>query len=191
MDLSWADETDEWHEWRSHGLGGSDAPALMEVSPWTSVFELWADKCGLMPKFKGNEWTERGKRLEPIAREIYEKQAGAKFPEDRLIHPEFSFVRANFDGVNHDLKKVLEIKCPGPKDLQTAANGRVPRKYMPQIQWLLLVSGYSECDYVTFDGDADIYIKTVKAKPEYQEQLLEKAKWLWKYVEKFKGRGRG
>lgn len=176
-----------WHQFRSKGIGSSDMPVLMEVSPWSDVYTLWLDKTGQLPeemKFKGNWATERGSRLEPVAREKYEKMVGNLFPAETMIHKEYDFFRASFDGINHELKKVIEIKCPGKDSHQKALMGEVPAVYYPQVQWLMLVSGYDDLDYISWDGDSsDIVVVPVKANKEYQEKLKEKALWFWNLVQ--------
>ena len=37
----------EWHEWRRKGIGSSDAPAVMKVSPWMTPYMLWEIKRGV------------------------------------------------------------------------------------------------------------------------------------------------
>ena len=39
----------EWHEWRSHGIGGSDIGAILGLSKFASPWTVWADKQGLLP----------------------------------------------------------------------------------------------------------------------------------------------
>mgnify|MGYP000308297088 CR=1 FL=1 len=39
----------DWKLWRRGGLGASDLPAILGISPWASPFSVWADKCGLLP----------------------------------------------------------------------------------------------------------------------------------------------
>lgn len=176
----------QWHEFRSKGIGSSDIATIMGVSPFGDIYTLWLDKTNQLPeekKFKGNWATERGSRLEPIVREKYEKQMGLKFPDDIAIHKEFTFMRCSFDGINHDIKRVLEIKCPGKIAHQTALMGKVPDYYYPQCQWLLMVSGYNDLDYVSWDGESeDLVIVRVNADKEYQSKMIEAAKSFWDLV---------
>ena len=38
--------TKAWHEWRSQGIGASDAPAIMGENPWKSPAQVLREKCG-------------------------------------------------------------------------------------------------------------------------------------------------
>lgn len=57
------------HDRRRH-LGGSDAAAVMGLSPWTTPAQLWMEKTGRAPERKPDPMRERilkrGKKLEPI-----------------------------------------------------------------------------------------------------------------------------
>lgn len=179
--------TADWHQFRSHGIGSSEAATLMGVSPWLDLYTLWLDKTGQLPeekKFKGNWAADRGTRLEPIAREKYESIVGAKFPAEVGVHSEYPFIRASYDGVNHAMRRMLEIKCPGKDAHQKALIGEIPAYYYPQVQWLMLVSGYNKLDYVSWDGESEaISVIPVNADKDYQDKLIEKAKWFWNLVE--------
>lgn len=178
--------SDSWHRFRNKGLGSSDAAILMGVSPWGNVYDLWLEKTGQLPeykKFKGNYATDRGTRLEPIARDMFERRVGAKFAPEIGVHPEHEFIRASYDGVNHELKRMIEIKCPGKAAHQKALSGEVPEYYQPQTQWLMLVSGYDDLTYISWDGESDeLAIVEVKADKEYQQSLIKAAKEFWDLV---------
>ncbi len=57
------------HDRRKH-LGGSDAAAVLGLSPWTTPVQLWMEKTGRAPERKTDPMRERvlkrGKKLEPI-----------------------------------------------------------------------------------------------------------------------------
>lgn len=178
--------SEAWLKFRMKGIGSSDVPVIMGDSPWKTIYELWLEKTDQLPeekKFKGNWATERGQRLEPEVRSKYEAKVGALFSPEIAIHPEHNFARASFDGINHDLKKIIEIKCPGKDSHQKALDGKIPDVYLSQCQWLLFVSGYQDLDYISWDGESDLIIVPVKADAEYQNKILEAAKAFWHLVE--------
>jgi len=182
--------TKEWYEWRKGGLGASDAPIIMSVSPFQSRFELWAVKIGLMerPEFhpRAIEAMTRGKLLEDEARECYEKKVGVRFEKDvNVIHPTHDFIRASLDGYNAQYNRIVEVKCPGATDLKEAAMGRVPKKYLPQVQLQLLVTGAVACDYFTYDGKDGKAIE-VLPDPVYQQSLEKEMIAFWRLVQEQK-----
>lgn len=176
----------EWREWRGTGLGASDAPSFMGESPWTSVFELWLQKTGLMERPEPNPQQlaamRRGTELEPVVRDLFEKKIGKKFPPLSAYHDTYEFLRASFDGHNKEMNAILEIKCPNKLDHAKAVKGELPKKYVAQVQQQLLISNAEICYYVSWDGKSDIAVVEVKPDAEYQARLVETAVDFWARV---------
>lgn len=177
----------EWREWRGRGLGASDAPAIMGESPWQTPFELWLDKTGIRSRPPVNEFAlaamQRGTKLEPQARAIFEKKMGKLFPALSAEHDTHDFIRASFDGINMELNAICEIKCPGKESHAKAVKGQVPKNYIAQIQQQLLVSGLDLCYYVSWDGESShVEVVEVRADKAYQERLLAEVTDFWKRV---------
>jgi putative phage-type endonuclease len=173
--------SNEWLEWRKQGLGASDAPVIMGISPYTTPYQLWEEKVGLKSGFKGNWATQRGNRLEPQARAHFELENDADFIPTLATHSEFSWLRASLDGFNEVENSILEIKCPGKDDHGMAAAGRIPDKYWPQLQHQFLVTGARKAYYYSFDGSSG---HTVECYPDmdYIEGLFAKEKEFWQMV---------
>jgi putative phage-type endonuclease len=154
--------TKEWEEWRSKGLGASDAPIVVGASPWTTRYELFLQKTRLAPKPLINQFQvaamNRGHELEPKAREMYERISGYKFPATAIEHERMSYLRCSLDGFNSELNKLIEIKCPGKVDHAKAMQGIVPDKYYPQLQMQMLISEADKCDYISWDGVSDVLV---------------------------------
>ena len=147
-------EYKEFVQARKNYIGASDAAAIMGVSPWTSIYQLWEDKLGLAPDRPDNYAMKRGRELEPVAREAYTLFTGNVVAPKQVFHAEIRFMMANFDGLSQDLSVAVEIKCPGEKDHGLAKEGLVPEKYLPQLQHQLAVIGLDELDYFSYkDGD--------------------------------------
>ena len=147
--------SNSWLEWRKAGLGASDAPVVMGVSPWSTPHKLWEQKTGRDKKDGGNWATRRGTDMEPRARAHLELTTGMDFPALLAQHEKFAFMRASLDGWNAEHKIVLEIKCPGAEDMQKARDGKVPEKYYPQIQHQLFVTGAVKCYYYSYTETAE------------------------------------
>ena len=98
-------------------------------------------------------------------------------------HDEFPWMRASFDGITLDHEVIVEIKCPGMKDHQCALDGKVPEKYIPQLQHQLMVSGCKKLHYFSFDGEEGI-ILPVERDEEYQSHLLEEEILFWDNIQK-------
>lgn len=174
--------TEEWHEWRRRGIGSSDAPVVMGVSPWSTPYKLWETKLGLTKPNFSNYATQRGHELEPVARAQYELETGVAMPATLAVHESYPWLRASLDGWDALTKTVLEIKCPGKDDHATAVNGKVPDKYYPQLQHQLLVTGATKVDYYSFDGNKGVLVE-VLPDLEYIDKLFNAELEFWKLIE--------
>jgi putative phage-type endonuclease len=172
-----------WLEWRRQGIGASDAPVIMEVSPWTTPYQLWEVKTGLVIKEDTGNWaTDRGNRLEEVARSLYELKTGFDIPPKLVTHPEHEWIRASLDGYNETHNFLVEIKCPGADDHAKAMQGLIPEKYYPQIQHQLLASGAAKAHYISYDGADSLVIVEILPDGEYINQLYEKERDFWDLV---------
>jgi putative phage-type endonuclease len=172
---------DNWTAWRKKGLGSSDAPTIMGVSPWKTRFQLWEEKVGIGKPFMGNFATQRGTEMEPRARAAFELESGYDFSPIVAEHANYPFIRASLDGFNKEINSILEIKCPGKEDHETAKSGKVPEKYWPQLQHQLLVTGAAQCFYYSYDGETGATV-VVKPDVEYIKSLLEAETAFWDLV---------
>jgi len=173
---------DNWTLWRKKGLGSSDAPVIMGVSPWKTPLQLWEEKIGIGKPFQGNFATQRGTDMEPKARAAFELEIGDEFPPVVAEHINYPFIRASLDGFNVGLDTILEIKCPGKDDHATAKAGKVPEKYWPQLQHQLLVTGAKCLFYYSYDGESGATV-IVQPDLQYIENLLRQEIAFWDLVQ--------
>lgn len=174
-------ETD-WHEWRRKGIGASDAPIIMGVSPYTTPNQLWMVKTGRTGVAEGNWATRRGSSMEPMARAHYELMHDIDMPAALLQHYELPWLRASMDGWNRERKIGLEIKCAGRKNHALAAEGKIPEEYFPQLQHQLFVSGAECIQYFSFDGKDGVVVP-VYPDLGYMIDYIVKARQFWHLVE--------
>ena len=184
MNIDWAEHSAEyqWHQWRSQGLGGSDAPILLGISPWKDIHNLLLEKTGEPDSSSGWDFaTARGKELEPIVREKVNRLIGVKFEPAQLISRINPIFRANVDGIFE--RYIIEIKCPGKIDHGIALSGQIPEKYIPQCQWLMLVAEIEVMDYVSWDGKSEdpAFVKCVRDQAMI-DKLTQRALLFWDMV---------
>ncbi len=177
------------HEWlleRKKGIGSSDAPIIMGVSPWKNVVDLYNDKISNSVDETTNYVQERGNRMEPRIRSLYEMISGQSFPADLVRMEELPWMMASLDGISEDRKSIIEIKVSGKADWES---GFVPPKYYPQVQHAMLVANADRCFYLSY-----LYSKkepivlsvehlvVLEAFPdrEYQREMFDKEMHFWK-----------
>lgn len=140
-----------WLRWRQSGLGGSDAPSMCGISPWSDPMTLWKQKIGEAPWEADNFAMRRGRRLEPMVRRMYERRYNTPVAPMCAEHEELTWMLGSIDGITLCGGLIIEIKCPDWKAHTLALNhDRVPGYYWPQVQHLLMVSGADVCHYVSF-----------------------------------------
>lgn len=173
----------EWHDFRSKGIGSSDAGVLVGFTQWKSVTDLWLEKIGQSKKRpESNSNIDRGIKLEPAIRADIELRYDMDLPELKYqVHPDYDFIRANLDGWNDQDKIILECKAPNEKAHQCALNGFVPDYYIPQIQHLMMVMDCSSLIYASMFGNR---VAVVEVEPfiEVQENLLKREIEFWGFV---------
>jgi len=179
--LNFEQSTAEWLSWRRGGIGASDAPVVMGLSPWQKEGELLLLKTGQKVERPANDAMQRGKRLEPVARLAYVKHTGIGVEPMCVQSREHDWLRASLDGLSPDGQHVVEIKCPGEKDHSLASSGRVPDKYYPQLQHILAVTGLGEIYYWSFRFGHTVLLK-VDRDDAFIAALLEKEIAFWAKV---------
>ena len=169
--------TDEWLQWRSEGVTATDVAAILELSPYSTAWSIWAEKKGIKAPddLSKNPHVQRGIAREPVARAIANQHTGTLFAPVCISHPSYPFLRASLDGYDAVSKTVLEIKVPSEGNYEDF-DGQLER-YMPQLQTQLLVSGASRNVFFVlhpFD-DEKFRFAEVLPDPEFHRLILEKA----------------
>lgn len=172
----------DWLDWRGTGIGGSDAAAVLGCSPYETPLGLWLFKLGRKPPKPDNPGMKRGRDLEEPARLAYEAFTGISVLPQCAEHDQYPFIKASFDGLGVFDEMVVEIKCPGAEDHSLALQGIVPPKYWPQVQHLLLVTGYPVLHYWSYDGN-DGCLVIVNRDEAYIQKLLDAEKHFWACVQ--------
>lgn len=60
---------EEWLQWRTKGIGGSDVSIIAGINPFKSAHQLWLEKTGQVePEQTDSEYAHFGTLLEPLIR---------------------------------------------------------------------------------------------------------------------------
>ena len=146
------DSFDKWLDAR-HGIGGSDASAVIGKNPYKSNQDLWMEKTGraIPPDISGKDYVEYGHKAEPLLRELFAldyPEYKVEYFEDNMIRNEkYPWAHASLDGELTDQngrKGILEIKTTNIlQSIQRVKwNDRIPDNYYIQILHYLLVTEY-------------------------------------------------
>jgi putative phage-type endonuclease len=181
--------TPEWHEWRSQGIGGSEAAVVLGNSPYKSLYDLYAEKTGLVSPEQlksGNEYIfAKGHETEARVRPILEVRIGCDLPPACGEHDDFPILRASLDGYNAEKNVAAEIKLVGKEAFELAQQGMIPPHYYDQCQHNLFVSGAEKLYYAcaTLDSPTEIAVVEIKPDQEWQQKYITCASEFWQRVQ--------
>jgi putative phage-type endonuclease len=168
----------EWHELRSNGIGGSQVGTILGVNPWESAYTMWAKLTNkIEDSFQQNEKMRWGTLVEPL---IFDEW-GVRNPEYKMYTTGTwadGWKHANPDGIlelDGDFG-LLEIKTAGYRW------DSIPEHYVAQCMWYMELLGLKWCKVVvlfqgnqleTFhlDYDADYSARMVTRVEEFWDKL--------------------
>jgi putative phage-type endonuclease len=123
-----------------------------------------------------NAAMQHGTDTEPLARSAYENARNLLVKEVGFInHPRIEMAGASPDGLVAE-DGLVEIKCPNTAThIDTLLSGKVPTKYITQMQWQMLCCQRKWCDFVSFDNrlpeHLQLFVQEVEFDPEYAAML--------------------
>ena len=178
--------TSAWHNFRMQGIGGSEIAAVLGISPYQTPLELWEIKTGKVVKEEESNFIfEKGHRLEPKIRAMYEIQTGNTAQPCLVVREDKPEYRASLDGRDPEKKIVVEMKYVGAGEKWLLAQeGKAPDYYYAQMQWQLFITGDEYADYVVYNDKEDkIIINRIDPDIEFIKDMVKKAEKFWKLVQ--------
>jgi putative phage-type endonuclease len=175
----------DWLEWRRNGIGGSDAPVIMGVSPWKDEADLWNEKVNAVYAQKVSPAMQHGKDKEEEALRECENLLGISlFKMDRVQHPAISWLRGNLDGIDFNEQIIVEIKNPysNPDDHIAAIGKMVPIKYYPQCMHYFLLKPKVTTVFYFSRYKGNNALVEVNRNQSYLDELYEKEEKFWDKV---------
>ena len=174
---------------RVNSIGGSEAAAVLGLSPWKTPYQVWCDKLGLSGDQETSPAMEWGTRLEPVIRQKYADETGrvVRWPVgDEWGHmqsEEYPFMGATLDGLTDD-GRGLEIKTSrSGAEWGDEGTDEVPQVYVVQCQHSMVVSKLEVFDIALLIGGSDFRIYEVPADPELQQIIIEREAEFWQMVQ--------
>jgi putative phage-type endonuclease len=176
--------TAEQLEIRKTGVTSTDAPAILNLSPFRSPLDVWRDKRGQGPVIPDTYHLQRGRFFEPGMRDWYAEEVGASRVDlpGTVVSRWNKLVIATPDGVPYvkDETRALEIKVPAfaHGDWGTEGTDQIPSHYHVQAHWHLLALDLERCDVAALlNGKLCLY--TVQRDLELEGILLERTQKFW------------
>ena len=188
---------EEWLDYRKKGIGGSDVAAIMGISPFATIRDLYNNKVGILPAIPEEEesnWVakEVGHRLEDLVAEIFVRKTGLKvFPVRKMFrHPLYPFMLADVDffiSFSDGTYGILECKTCNYNASKKWDDDAIPDNYVLQVKHYLSVmnmqKAYIACLYG--NNEDEFVFRYLERDLMDEEDLIEQEAFFWeKYVEK-------
>jgi len=181
----------EWLEYRRKGLGGSDAAAVLGISPFRTARDLYYDKLGIVTADDQANWValEVGNLLEPLAARIFAKKTGLKIYQRKCMfqHPHYPWMLADLDylvELPDGTSAILEIKTTNynAKD-KWWYNGKeiVPIYYESQGRHYMAVTNLDRVYYCCLYGnnEDEAIIRHIDRDMAYELELIALEQDFW------------
>lgn len=143
---------------RDKYIGGSDIPAILGISKFTTRWQLLLEKAGLEERtFAGNKYTEYGHIIEPQIRDHINRTYNTNFVPNRVIDGDIRYHSDGFDGV-----RVLEVKSTS--DTYSSVDGY--KVYLVQLLFGMLKNNVR-------DGILAVYERPEDMNPVFDPKRLQ------------------
>jgi len=181
----------EWLEYRRKGLGGSDAAAVLGISPFRTARDLYYDKLGIVTADDQANWVqmEVGNLLEPLVARIFAKKTRLKIYQRKCMfqHPYYPWMLADLDylvDLPDGTTAILEIKTTNynAKD-KWWYNGEeiVPPYYESQGRHYMAVMNLDRVYFCCLYGnnEDEAIIRRIDRDMAYETELIALEQDFW------------
>lgn len=182
---------DDWLAYRRKGIGGSDAAAVLGISPFRTGRDLYYDKLNIVTADDAGNWValEMGHLLEPLVARIFEHKTGLKVQRRPFMyqHPLYPWMLADLDYVvvlPDGKLAILEIKTTNynARD-HWWYNGEeiVPVYYEAQGRHYMSVMNVDRVYYCCLYGnnEDEVIIRHIDRDMVYESELIAVEENFW------------
>lgn len=182
---------EQWLEYRHKGIGGSDAAAVLGISPFRTGRDLYYDKLNIVTADDAENWVqlEVGTLLEPLVAKIFAHKTGYKIYRRPFMfqHPLYPWMLADLDymvELPDGTSAILEIKTTNynAKD-NWWYNGEeiVPIYYESQGRHYMAVMNIDRVYFCCLYGNSEdeAMIRRIDRDMAYEEELIALERDFW------------
>ena len=182
---------EQWLEYRRKGIGGSDAAAVLGISPFRTGRDLYYDKLNIVTADDAENWVqlEVGTLLEPLVAKIFAHKTGYKIYRRPFMfrHPQYPWMLADLDymvELPDGTTAILEIKTTNynAKD-NWWYNGEeiVPIYYESQGRHYMAVMNIDRVYFCCLYGNSEdeAIIRRIDRDMAYEEELIALERDFW------------
>ena len=183
---------EEWLRYRRKGIGGSDAAAIMRISPFRTARDIYFDKLGVVSADNADEnWVALriGSLLEDLVAEIFTRKTGLPVFQIKKMfqHPTYQFMLADVDyfiRLPNGKIAILEIKttnCHAAKHWWKEGEEIVPDYYEAQGRHYMAVMDIDEVFFCCLYGnnEDEVIIRHIMRDSIYESEMIYLEQSFW------------
>lgn len=188
------EHSQEWHDLRSKGIGGSDASSSLGMNPYKSNVDLYLEKIGVKEQddLSDNDAVYFGSYSEEYNRKLYAlmKNKTVIKPNGTFISKKYPFMRYNADGIILDDNGLWEGKAVTIRNFSQLKewNEQIPQMYYVQCIHALAVTNASYIHLSAILRFDNVYHNKVAEIREYEvirNEVLKEIDFIIEEEQKF------
>lgn len=180
---------------RTQGIGGSDVPVIVGLSPYRSALDLWAEKRGETIDREQSLAQRIGQIFEGPIAQLYAEQESCKVVKHPVVgidtktqtvlpvmeriygFPTWSQIDRRRLG-----KPTRGVEVKHTARLDRFAEGSTPEDVQVQVQHAMKLTGWQSFDVVSLAGGRQLLVATVVADKDVQDAIVEAGREFWQRV---------
>jgi putative phage-type endonuclease len=165
-------------EFRRSFVGGSDAAAILGLSPWATEVDVYLKKSGIDTAELEGDHLKMGHALEPVVAKLYAEHHGLKLIEPEFKrHPVYEHIGAHADRITADGSRIVEIKTTNWRNSDAwgvEGTDDIPVYYLCQVVVYMEVYDIDRADVaVMISGDYPKFYTVLRNK-QFGEELCRR-----------------
>lgn len=176
---------EEWLAARRGSIGGSEAGAVVGMSPYATPFSVWADKTGRGKPVEENEAMRQGTDLEDYVARRWAEATGKKIKRYPYIikNDKYPFAHANIDRAVPGERAGLECKTTSALNIKQFHGVEFPEKYYAQCVHYLAVTGWDRWYLAVLVFGKGFFTYTLERDQDEIDALMAAEGLFFGYVE--------
>lgn len=177
--------TEEWLAYRKTKIGASDAPIILQKSPYGTPLTLWEEKKGKREGQVANKAHAFGHKIERQVREWYNHTYDVDCQPLVIESEEKDYMMSSLDGWDIVTRRAIEIKANNWKKHHLAVQNKVCDMHFWQLQHQMFCLDQEKIEYLSF-YEGETRIVEVYRNESAIRTLLEKEEAFWSCLEENK-----
>lgn len=173
---------------RRNGIGGSDMPIILGLSNYSTPYQLYLEKTGLVDStYEEGPLQYWGHRIEAVIRREFSKRNKVKVEnhKDTKVHPMYEFLRGNIDGYIPSSHAVFEAKCSNQFMAHLwgeKGTDAIPLEYLVQVAFYCCILNCESAYIAVLIGGNDYREFKYERDLELEKTIIDSACRFWDYV---------